>query len=107
MTFFMCSRIMRRTKHRSELRWAYNLTSMLQLSLVAYAVGGAFLGLAYYDLYYHIVAITIITHSLVKKALAEEAAKTVEKTPAQLWQDTVAVKQHDEPASQSTPKPAG
>ncbi len=73
MTFRMCSWVMMRTRDRSDLKWAHDLTSMLQLSVIAYASGGAFLGLAYYDLVYHIVGMTIITRSLVQKALAEEA----------------------------------
>ncbi|MDH3637494.1 MAG: putative O-glycosylation ligase, exosortase A system-associated [Gammaproteobacteria bacterium] len=72
MTFRMCSWVIKNTKEHEDLRWAYNLTSMLQISLVAYAVGGIFLGLAYYDLYYHIIGMAVITCGLVKKALAEK-----------------------------------
>lgn len=43
-----------------DFQWANNLARMLQISLVAYASGGATLTLAYFDLPWHIVAITII-----------------------------------------------
>lgn len=36
------------------------LARMLQVSLIAYASGGAFLGLAYFDLPWHIIAISIL-----------------------------------------------
>jgi len=58
-----------RTKNNKKLLWAKNLAEMLQVSFIGYAVGGAFLGLAYYDLPYHIMSIMIITHHLVKKEL--------------------------------------
>ncbi len=59
-----------KTKDNKELFWAKNLAEMLQVSFIGYAVGGAFLGLAYYDLPYHIMSIMIIIHHLVKKKLA-------------------------------------
>lgn len=61
--------IQKRTKNIEELSWAKHLSEMLQVSFIGYAVGGAFLGLAYYDLPYHIMSIMIITHALVKKEL--------------------------------------
>ncbi len=41
------------TKGRDDLRWASNLVAMVQVSLVGYLVGGAFLDLAYWDLPYY------------------------------------------------------
>ena len=38
------------TKSESEFTWAYDLASMLQVAIFGYAVAGAFLGLAYFDL---------------------------------------------------------
>ena len=67
--------VVKNTKDREDLRWANTLASMLRLSLIGYAVGGAFLGLAYYDLYYHIVGMLILTRKLVSDALAADEAK--------------------------------
>jgi probable O-glycosylation ligase (exosortase A-associated) len=50
----------RLTRHRSETKWAADLASMIQVSMVGYAASGAFLGLAYFDLYYTLVAIMVI-----------------------------------------------
>jgi hypothetical protein len=33
-----------------------DLAAMLQVSIIGYAAGGAFLGLAYFDYYYHLIA---------------------------------------------------
>ena len=54
-----------------ELQWARNLSAMLQVSLVGYAVSGAFLGLAYFDLYYTFIVILVVTKVEVQKAIAE------------------------------------
>jgi len=48
-----------------ELAWARDLSSMVQASLIAYAVGGALLELAIFDLFYHLAAISVITQMLV------------------------------------------
>ena len=45
---------------------------MLQVCLIGYAVGGTFLGLAYFDLYYHLVAMLAICKVLYLKAQAGE-----------------------------------
>lgn len=65
LTFFILawrtgSRILRFCRGKQELSWAYGLAAMCQVSLVGYAVGGAFLTLAYYDLFYDIVALLIL-----------------------------------------------
>lgn len=65
--------IIRNTRDDPQLRWANRLAAMLQVSLIGYAVGGAFLGLAYFDLYYHLVALLVITRVLVQQALQERA----------------------------------
>ncbi len=63
--------IIKHTRGISDLVWASNLARMLQVSLVAYASAGTFLGLAYFDLYYHIVAMVVICKLLVVKELSE------------------------------------
>jgi putative inorganic carbon (HCO3(-)) transporter len=43
-----------------HLEWEADLARMVQVSLVAYMVGGAFLGLAYFDLPYHLIGMIVI-----------------------------------------------
>lgn len=64
--------IIRQVKQREDLRWAGDLAAMVQASIIGYAVGGAFLGLAYFDLYYHLVAMIVLTRLVVERALASE-----------------------------------
>ena len=64
--------VVKSCKDQLELKWLSDLASMLQVCLIGYAVGGAFLGLAYFDLYYHLVAMLAICKLLYLKAQAGE-----------------------------------
>ncbi|HEY0586065.1 MAG TPA: putative O-glycosylation ligase, exosortase A system-associated [Pseudoduganella sp.] len=57
-----------------ELEWAARLVRMLQVSLVGFMVGGAFLSLAYFDVPYYIMVIMVATRLLVERTLKERAA---------------------------------
>lgn len=73
LTWRSGSWIIRRSKRIPELKWASDLAAMIQVSMVGYAAAGAFLGLAYFDLYYALVAIIVLTRQIVQKHLAEAA----------------------------------
>lgn len=60
-------RIAKEAKQWNETRWMADLAAMIQVSLLGYAACGAFLGLAYFDLYYHLIAILVILKVLLKK----------------------------------------
>jgi hypothetical protein len=45
---------------------------MAQVSIAAYAVAGVFLNLATFDLYYHVIAIVVITQALVRQRLVAD-----------------------------------
>jgi putative inorganic carbon (HCO3(-)) transporter len=66
--------IIRHAAPVAELRWAAGLAAMIQTSLTGFAVGGAFLSLAYFDLPYYLVGILVTTRVLVERALAVPAA---------------------------------
>lgn len=53
--------IIKECKNDPDRKWAADLASMVQVSLIGYAVGGAFLGLSYFDLPYHLLAILVLT----------------------------------------------
>ncbi|MEH6813785.1 MAG: putative O-glycosylation ligase, exosortase A system-associated [Motiliproteus sp.] len=66
-SWFKASALTRQAKDHDELAWIGQLMPMCQVSLVAYASGGAFLGLAFFDLPYHIIAIIIICTTIVAR----------------------------------------
>lgn len=67
-----CSTIIKQTKNIADLKWMRDLAAMLQVSMIGYAASGAFLGLAYFDFYYNLVAIVVICRKLLSDALAEQ-----------------------------------
>jgi probable O-glycosylation ligase (exosortase A-associated) len=48
-----------------NLKWAYNLGSMLQLSFIGYAVSGAFCNFGYLDFYYMLVGLASAARTLI------------------------------------------
>ncbi|RRQ22836.1 putative O-glycosylation ligase, exosortase A system-associated [Thiohalobacter thiocyanaticus] len=65
--------VIRNTREREDLLWARDLAAMIQVSLAGYASAGAFLGLAYFDLYYHLIAMVVILRFLVRQQLQAAA----------------------------------
>ena len=72
-TFQSAQWVIKNARGPPELRWAGNLVAMVQVSLIGYAVSGAFLGLAYFDLVYHLIVIVVLTRSCVEQALRAPA----------------------------------
>ena len=61
-------------RDRADLQWASDLAAMVQVSLIGFWVGGSFLGLAYWDYPYILMAVVVLTHMVVSKRIAEEGA---------------------------------
>ena len=59
-------------KADAETEWASVLGAMVQASLAGYAVGGAFLSLAYFDLPYNLLVIVVLTRRWVEHYQAGE-----------------------------------
>ena len=74
--------VIRRTRDREDLGWANSLARMLQASLVAYATGGLFLGLAYWDLYYHLVVLVVMLREHVNGVLSGANAADAKTDPS-------------------------
>lgn len=49
-----------------QAKWAGNLGAMVQVALVGYAVGGAFLSLAYFDLPYYMMVLVVLARKWVE-----------------------------------------
>jgi probable O-glycosylation ligase (exosortase A-associated) len=54
------NQVIRECKNDPEKKWAADLAAMIQVSLIGYGAGGAFLGLAYFDLTYHLMIILVL-----------------------------------------------
>lgn len=71
------SRIAKQAKRHTDLDWAAKLMNMCKVSLVGFAVGGAFLSLAYWDMPFYLMVVVVATGLLVR-AHVDEAAKTTQ-----------------------------
>lgn len=71
-TYMLAGRIVRQTAKHPELGWANTLASMSKVSLVGFAVGGAFLSLAYWDMPFYIFVTLICTQRWVREALSTQ-----------------------------------
>ena len=88
-------KLVRETKGRSDLVWAHDFGRMLQVSLVAFAVGGAFLTLILYDVPYYLLMILVVMRLLVAKELKKPLAQPATPTSSYGVPDTA----HPQPAS--------
>lgn len=69
--------VIRHGDRSEEHKWASGMARMIQVSLVAYATGGAFLSLSYFDLPWHLVAIIL----LLQQHLKQEGVWAAKKVP--------------------------
>lgn len=67
-TWRTCSQLINENKNNPETKWAADLAAMLQVCLIGYYSAGAFLGLAYFDYYYDLIATAIIAKKLTDHA---------------------------------------
>jgi len=65
LTFRLAGQLRKESQDRPETSWVYHLTGMCQVTLVGFAVGGAFLSLAYYDFAYNIIVVLVATRRWV------------------------------------------
>lgn len=72
-TWRTAAQIRKLVKDHDELTWAGDLAAMIQVSLVGYMSAGSFLGLQYFDLFYHLIVIAAIVRELVSRKLGELA----------------------------------
>ncbi len=61
LAWLRARQIIKRCKNDPDRKWASDLAAMIQVSLVGYAAGGAFLGMSYFDLPYHLMIILVLT----------------------------------------------
>lgn len=60
LAWIRAQQIIKRCKNDPDRKWASDLAAMIQVSLIGYAAGGAFLGMSYFDLPYHLMIILLL-----------------------------------------------
>jgi len=82
-TFVSLRYIIRVTRERPDLEWINDCAKMVEVSLAAYAVSGAFLSMSYFDLFYHLIVMTVLLKVFVARAgpAAIPAPPTAELSP--------------------------
>jgi O-antigen ligase len=74
---------LRKRWHKDPARhWVRDMAEMLQFSLLGYMFGGAFLGLAYFDLPYYLVVSTILLEYIAERQPATVPVPAGEPRPA-------------------------
>jgi putative inorganic carbon (HCO3(-)) transporter len=78
LTWRTGTKIIKTVATRPDLKWASTLAMMLQVSIIGFGTGGAFLSLLYFDVPYYLMAMMVITGCIVEVAVnAEPKAGTV------------------------------
>lgn len=67
VTWNAAGRLRKETRGIPQARWAGDLGAMCQVSLVGYAVGGAFLNLAHFDWPYNVMAMVVMARVWVRR----------------------------------------
>jgi probable O-glycosylation ligase (exosortase A-associated) len=73
LTWRYLAQIRRATRGVAEHAWAFDLATMMQVSLFSYAVAGAGLSMAYYDMPYLFMGIAIAIRQIVRGAKIENS----------------------------------
>jgi putative inorganic carbon (hco3(-)) transporter len=71
------SRVIRKTRDHPEHKWAGDLSRMIQVSLVGYAVGGLFVNIGYWEIFYYLLIALVVMNDLVSP---QEKGLVVRKT---------------------------
>jgi probable O-glycosylation ligase (exosortase A-associated) len=71
--WFSSRRLRRLVRGKPDLAWIARYSQIVEVSIMAYMVSGAFLGRAYFDLYFQVVAALIILKILCMRHLRELA----------------------------------
>jgi probable O-glycosylation ligase (exosortase A-associated) len=74
-------RLIRASRDRPDLAWAGDLARAIQVSLVGFAVGGAFVNIAYWELLYYIIVVLMATSRLASSAAPATSQRAVEPKP--------------------------
>jgi len=72
IAFYTAHRVIKQTHDNEQFAWANLLARMIQVSLIAFVIGGSFLGLAYADIGYQLVAVLILLQYLIDQEAPQQ-----------------------------------
>jgi probable O-glycosylation ligase (exosortase A-associated) len=81
-TLVSLRRLVWQTRKNPDQQWICNCAQMVEVSVIGYIVSGTFLSMSYFDLFYHLVAITVILKVLAKTPVPEAVADLAVSPPA-------------------------
>jgi hypothetical protein len=81
LTWRSASWVKKTAADHPTMQWAGDLSAMSQVSLIGFMTGGAFVGLAYFDLPYHVMAIIVLCKYMMRQHLLEATYSTPEPQP--------------------------
>lgn len=76
-----CGKLIKQTAGVPELDWVNDLARAMQLSFVAYAVGGAGLNMAYFEMYYVFIMLVAVQENIVRQHLEKIASNSDHPPP--------------------------
>jgi probable O-glycosylation ligase (exosortase A-associated) len=79
-------RLKSQVSKETSLQWGKYFPDMLQVSIIGYLVGGAFLGRAYFDLLYQLLAVVCLLNKFVFQQVAEKSRKSATSSGAIIFQ---------------------
>jgi putative inorganic carbon (hco3(-)) transporter len=80
-----CRRIKHAVRGRPDLKWLDAYSDIVQVSVLAFLLNGTFVNMEYFDMPYHLVAVTASMKVVCRRLLAEETVeepRTAELIPA-------------------------
>lgn len=85
VALFLAFRMVRMTRGRADLAWAHDLGRMAPVAFAAYAVGGTFLSLAYWDFFWTLLVVLAAAHTVVVRELARDGRPAAGAVTAVGW----------------------
>lgn len=81
LTWIDAARLRRLGGQHPDLKWAADLGSMMQVSMIGFAVTGAFLSMAYFDLPYNVMAAAALALRMARREAEQAAGAALRRPP--------------------------
>ncbi|MET3118371.1 putative O-glycosylation ligase (exosortase A-associated) [Undibacterium sp. GrIS 1.8] len=92
LSFVNAGKVAKKTREANGPDWLFNLATMVRLSIFAYAVGGAALSFAYFDMIYALFAIVIVLEYKILPSVIKDQEKREQELLLQQKQQIIPAK---------------